>query len=200
MARTASVDAIEKFRFNVYILNIALDPVSFATNFIGFLRGGFSEVSIPRQSTGAIEYRENIDSAHPILIPGITKYDAVTLKRGVTENSDFFRWANQVHDPNQVIATAIQRLRGDPNEAPPSDSLNFRRDILIVAYDRSGSPKKGWLLRDAWVSSYKPGDDMSASEDSSKLIEEIELKYESFEELTLEALISGTFNSLLGGL
>jgi len=200
MARTSSVDAIEKFRFNVFILNISLDPVSLVTNFTGFLRGGFSEVTLPRQTTGIIEYRENVDAAHPSLIPGLTRYDSVSLKRGVTGSSDFLRWANNVHDPNQLIATAIQRMRGDPNESPPSESLNFRRDILIVAYDRAGKPTKGWLLRDCWVTSYKPGDDMSATEDGAKLIEEIELRYESFEELTLEALVSGTFNSLLGAL
>ena len=200
MARSSSVDAIEKFRFNVFILNLAFDPVSLATNFTGFLRGGFSEVTLPKQTTGVIEYRENIDAAHPSVMPGITRYESVYLRRGVTESSDFMRWANAVHDPNQVIATAIQRIKGDPNDSPPSESINFRRDILLVAYDRSGSPKKGWLLRDCWVSSYKPGDDLSATSDGAKLIEEIELRYESFEELTLEALISGTFNDLLGAL
>lgn len=199
MARSSKVDAIEKFRFSVYVLNTAFDPVSLATNFTGFFRGGFSEVSLPRQTTNAIEYRENTDAAHPQLIPGITRYEPVFLRRGVTESSDFLRWATQVHDASQIIATTLQRLKGN-GDAPPSESLNFRRDIVIVAYDRTGSPVKGWLLRSCWVSSYKPGDDLSALDESAKLVEEIELRYESFEELTLEGLISNGLNSVLGGL
>ena len=199
MARSSAVDAIEKFRFSVYVLNTAFDPVSLLVNDTGFFRGGFSEVTLPRQTTSAIEYRENTDATHPQLIPGITRYEPVFLRRGVTKSSDFLRWATQVHDANQVIATTIQRLRGN-GDAPPSESLNFRRDLIVVAYDRTGQAVKGWLLRNSWVSSYKPGDDLSATDESSKLVEEMELRYESFEELTTEALISNGLNSILGGL
>jgi len=201
MARSSSVDAVEKFRFSVFIFNLSLDPASLAQTFAtGFLRGGFSEITLPKQTTTVMEYRENIDSAHPQLIPGLTKYEPITFRRGVTKNSDFYRWANQVHDPNQIIASAIQRIKGVPDDAPPSESLNFRRDVMIVAHDRTGEPAKAWLIRDAWVSSYKPGDDLVASEDSAKLIEEMELRYESFEEITTEAIISGGLNSILGAL
>lgn len=200
MARSSAVDAIERFRFSVFILNLSLDPAALAQDFIGFLRTGFSEVSLPKQTTTAMEYRENIDAAHPQLIPGLTRYEPVSLRRGVTKNSDFFRWANQVHDATQIIASAIQRISGKPDDSPPSESLNFRRDIVIVAHDRTGSPAKGWMLRDAWVSSYKPGNDLSSSEDGVKLIEELELRYESFEEFSLEGAISGGLNDILGAL
>lgn len=198
MARSSSVDAIEKFRFTVTILNLAIDPVSLAQNFTGFLRGGFSEVTLPRQSTTAIEYRENNDPAHPQLIPGITRFDSVVLRRGVTKSSDFMRWAMETHNTNNVISTAIERMKGDPNDAPPSESTNFRRDVLITAYDRTGKVTKAWMLRNAWVSGYRPGDDLVAIQDGAKLIEELELRYESFEEITAEALISGAASDLLG--
>lgn len=198
MARSSSVDAVEKFRFTVYIFNLSLDLSSIAQDFTGFLRGGFSEVSLPKQVTNAISYRENIDSAHPQMIPGLTKYEPVTLKRGVTKNSDFFRWANQVHNSATIISSAIQRISGKPDDTPPSESLNFRRDIVIAAHDRTGAVAKAWILRDAWVSSYSPGDGLDASGDGAKLIEEITLTYESFQELTLEGIASAGLNSLLG--
>lgn len=198
MARSSSVDAIEKFRFSVYILNLSLDPASVAQDFIGFLRGGFSEVSLPKQTTTVMEYRENIDSAHVQMLPGMTKYEPVTLKRGVTTNSDFYRWANQVHNPNQIIASAIQRISGKPEDSPPSDSLNFRRDIVIVSHTRSGAVGKAWMLRDAWVSSYTPGDMLGGLEDGAKLMEEMTLTYESFQELTVEGIVSAGLDSLLG--
>jgi len=218
MARSSSVDAVERFRFNVYVFNVGFDLSNVAKNFTGFLRAGFSEVTLPRQNTQAIEYRENVDQAHPQLIPGLTRYEPIVLRRGVTSSSDFFRWAKDTHNPSEIVSTGIQRLSGDASAAPPAQTADFRRDVLVVVYGRGGGTqtedptgisqrvvgaagaasglsalgdvKKAWLLRNAWVSSYKPGDDLSATEDTTKLVEEIELRYESFEEISLEALTS----------
>jgi len=221
MARSSNVDAVERFRFNVYVFNVGFDLSNIAKNFTGFLRAGFTEVTLPRQSTGVMEYRENVDQAHPQLIPGLTRFEPIVLRRGVTSSSDFFRWAKDTHNPSSIVSTAIQRLSGDASAAPPAQTADFRRDVLIVVYGRGGGVqtedptgisqrvtgvagaasaafglntlgdvKKAWLLRDAWVSSYKPGDDLSATEDTTKLVEEIELRYESFEEISLEALTS----------
>jgi phage tail-like protein len=195
MARSSSVDAVEGFRFTVFLLNAALDPVSIASNFTTFLRSGFSEVTLPRQTTGVIEYRENTDAAHPTLHPGISKYEPVYLKRGVTDNSDFLRWANTTHNPNQIIATSIERLLGAA-DGPPSEVLSFRRDLMIVLKDRTGASVKGWFLHNAWVSSYKPGDDLNATKEE-KLIEELEVRYESFEEISKDALISFGLDTIL---
>lgn len=227
MARSSSVDSVEKFRFNVFVFNIAFNAASLAQNFTGFLRAGFSEVGMPRQSTGSIEYRENIDATHPQLIAGLTKYEPISLRRGVTSNSDFSRWAKDTHNASGV--TGILRARSD--SSPPSEIESYRRDVLILVYGRRGAiqtsdptgisqrlvnvagaattgfglsafgdVKKAWLLRDAWVSSYKPGDNLSATEDANKLIEEIELRYESFEEISLESLISQGIDLTIGEL
>lgn len=228
MARSSSVDAVEKFRFSVFVFNVSFNPASLAQNFTGFLRAGFSEVGMPRQNTNAIEYRENIDATHPQLVAGLTRYEPITLKRGVTSNSDFFRWTKDVHNAS-ITTTGI--LRGRSDSLPPSETEAYRRDVLIIVYGRGGAQqvddptgvgqrlinvadaattgfglssfgdaKKAWLLRDAWVSSYKPGDDLSSTEDDRKLIEEIELRYESFEEISLETLVSQGIDLTIGGL
>lgn len=227
MARSSDLDAIEKFRFNVFVFNTTFDPAALIQNFTGFLRAGFSEVTLPRQNTGSIEYRENIDPTHPQQVAGITRYEPVILRRGVTNSSDFFRWAKDVHNSSVVATTGILRLKS--GELPPSEVSAYRRDIMIVSYGRGGAQqveeptgtvnrlinvagaatsgfgltplgdvKKAWLLRDAWVSSYKPGDDLSASGDDSKLIEEVEVKYESFDEISLEAILSQAADLALG--
>lgn len=227
MARSSNLDAVEKFRFSVFVFNISFNPASLAQNFTGFLRAGFSEVGLPRQNTSAIEYRENIDATHPQLIAGLTRYEPITLRRGVTSSSDFFRWAKDVH--NSSVTTGI--LKGRSDSTPPSEIEAYRRDVLIIVYGRGGAQqindptgvsqrlvnvagaattgfglssfgdaKKAWLLKDAWVSSYKPGDDLSAIEDDKKLIEEVELRYESFEEISLETLISQGVDLTIGGL
>lgn len=228
MARSSSLDALEPFRFNVFVFNTGLDVASIAQTFTGFLRAGFTEVDMPRQVTTSIRYRENIDPVHPQKAPGITEYEPVVLRRGVTTNSDFFRWASQVHNSATVISTGIERDRGDAAEAPPAESQLFRRDILIVLYGREGAnpsedptgqlqklqgvagaatsgfglsafgAHKAWILRNAFVSAYKPGDQLSAMDDSRKLVEELEITYESFDELSLETITSRALNTLVG--
>lgn len=233
MARSSKVDAVEKFRFSVFVLNIGFDPVSLTSTFTGFLRGGFSEVSLPKRTTTAIEYRENIDQAHPQYGVGLTRYDPITLRRGVTTSSDFFRWATKVHDSGSIVSTGIMSGRSDPSASAPPESQNFRRDVLVVIYGRGGAVptgdlgavpglnkianvagaaglsvlgvgdvSKAILLRECWVSSFAPGDTLSANEDANKLIEELELKYESFEEITPEALLNrlGDLVGAAGGL
>lgn len=221
MPRSSKVDAVEKFRFSVFVLNIGFDPVSLASTFTGFLRGGFSEVVLPKRTTSSIEYRENTDPLHPQYGVGLTRYEPVALRRGVTTSSDFFRWAQKVHDSGSVISTGLMSGRSDPSQTMPKESQNFRRDVIIVVYGRGGGVPTGGasaipglnkvanvagaaglsvlgvgdvskaiLLRDAWVSSFSPGDTLSSKNDSEKLIEELELKYESFEELTPEALLN----------
>jgi phage tail-like protein len=151
---------------------------------------------------------------------GLTRFEPIILRRGVTSNSDFYRWASDVHDVDVQPATGIMRGRSDPYESAPADSMNYRRDILITIYGRGGAlPEvpvagqylglnrieniagaaglsalglgdvvKAFIIHNAWVSMYVPGDTLSAREDNTKLIEEIELRYDSYEEITPEAL------------
>jgi phage tail-like protein len=98
-----------------------------------------------------------------------------------------------VHDSSKVLANSIQRIRGE-SERFPGNSKSFRRDLLIVVYNRGGTPTKGWLLYNCWPSSYKPGDDLSGQAEE-KLIEELTVTYESFEEISKDTLISGAFSA-----
>jgi phage tail-like protein len=220
MARSSRVDAVEKFRFSVSVLNVSLDPVTLVQNFSTFLRAGFAEVTLPKRAVTVMEYRENIDAAHMFYSPGITRFEPITLRRGVTQSSDFYRWITDVHDVDVQPTTGIMRGRSDPSEGPPADSLNYRKDVLITVYGRGGALPapvipgnylginrmenvvgaagaslfgvgdviKAWQLHNAWVSSYSPGDTLSAKEDSTKLIEEVELRYDSYEEISIETL------------
>jgi phage tail-like protein len=239
MARSSTVDAVEKFRFSVSVLNIGFDPVSLVQNFTGFLRAGFSEADLPKQTTNVVRYRENIDPLHSQKMPGLTDFEAVSFKRGMTSNSDFFRWASDVHNASGTIATGIQSGNSDFNQTMPAEATQFRRDVLIVVYGRGGGSnaglpggignsvadvagaaglnalgigdidtglsilkigdvKKAFLLHNAWVTKYAPGDTLSASDDGTKLIEEMTLEYESFEEITPEALVSNTIDAIAG--
>jgi phage tail-like protein len=232
MARSSKVDAVEKFRFSVIFFNNKFgDPNTLESDLTGvFVRAGFSEITLPKQTTTAIEYRENVDPAHPQLGVGLTRYDPITLKRGVTGSSDFFKWASRTHDSTQTTSIANQRDNGNPFLKAPGESTFFRRDVLIIIYGRGGSVSvgeasnipfvataanvagaaglsvlgigdvvKGIYLKDAWVCGFKPGDTLSATDDQTKLIEELDLRYESFEEITPESLLD-KLNSIAGAI
>jgi phage tail-like protein len=57
---------------------------------------GVSKVSALKRTTEVIEHREGGDPSTSHKSPGRTKYDAVTLERGVTHDVEFERWANKV--------------------------------------------------------------------------------------------------------
>lgn len=234
MPRSSKIDAVEKFRFSVFVIPTGFSFDQIVSNFTTFLRGGFSEVVMPKQTTTSMEYRENIDSTHVQTGPGLTRCDPMTLKRGVTSSSDFYRWASDVHNGSDIIASAIQRGRGDPSDKPPGETYDFRRDILIVVYGRGGAAKvgaagnvpgvdkivnlagaaglsllgvgdvvKAVLVREAWVTGFRPGDTLSSVDDQTKLMEELEIRYESFEEITLESLLAkraGAAGAVVGGI
>src|SRR6266511_4354531 len=91
-------DPYKTFRFLVYF-GTSTTPVA-----------GVSKVGGLKRSSDPIEYKEG---GNPVILKGLgrTKYDAITLERGVTHDKDFEEWANaaQVLDK---IGRASCRERG----------------------------------------------------------------------------------------
>src|SRR3977135_4443833 len=97
-------DPYKAFRFLVYFEG-STDPVA-----------GISKVTGLKRSSDAIEYKEG---GNAIIRKGLgrTKYEPITLERGVTTDKDFEDWANAA----QVL-----------DKGAPSQSLkNLRKEIRI---------------------------------------------------------------------
>ena len=58
---------------------------------------GLSKMSALKRTTDPVVHREGGDPSHERKSPGKTKFDAVTLERGVTHDLAFEAWANLVH-------------------------------------------------------------------------------------------------------
>src|SRR5262245_15713544 len=56
---------------------------------------GVSKVSGLKRTTDVVKHREGGDPSTSHKSPGQTKYDAITLERGVTHDADFENWANK---------------------------------------------------------------------------------------------------------
>ena len=92
-------------------------------------------------------------------LPGRSKYEVITLERGVSSDSQFKQWANSAE-------------QGTRNSRP----LSFRDILVLQVYDAAGQLRKSSLL-EGWIShsSGLPKLGRSANETA---IEELELTVE----------------------
>jgi phage tail-like protein len=88
----------------------------------------FAECSGLSSETDVIEYREGTDrQATPRLLPGLTRYGPIVLRRGVTTNRDLWNWRKT------VIDGAVQRLNG-----------------AVILLDAEHNPVARWNFSEAW--------------------------------------------------
>ncbi len=146
-------DPYKAYRFLVYF-GTSTAPVA-----------GISKVTGLKRSSDAIEYKEG---GNAIIRKGLgrTKYDAITLERGVTHDQDFENWANAA----QVL-----------DKGSPSTSLkSLRQEIRIDLLNEAGQPVHRYLVHRCWVSEYQALADMDAGS-NAVMIEHIKLENEGWE-------------------
>ena len=126
---------------------------------------GVSKVGGLKRSSDPIEYKEG---GNAIILKGLgrTKYDAITLERGVTHDSDFQDWANAA----QVL-----------DKGAPKQSLkNLRREISIELLNEEGQPVHKYIVHRCWVSEFQALPDLDAGGNAVAL-EHIKLENEGWE-------------------
>jgi phage tail-like protein len=127
---------------------------------------GISKMSALKRTTEVVEHREGGDPSTSHKSPGRTKFDAVTLERGVTHDTDFEVWASKVWNFT--------------GQAPAESSLaDFRKDIIIDVFNEAGQKVKSYSLYRCWVSEYQAMSDLDANA-NAVLIEHIKLECEGF--------------------
>lgn len=192
MARSASQDPIERYRFKVLVIEDIL--ASQGANLIAAIKGeqivqiggGFAEVTLPRAEINTIVYRENIHATRFVKKPGLTRYDPILLKKGVTADKSLYEWYKLVN--NDAIGYSVSaEIVGSALQVPPAYPSNFRKDLMITSMDREGKAVKSWVVLDAWPVSFKPGNDFDAQA-SEKLIAELGICFEAMVEISGEDL------------
>jgi phage tail-like protein len=150
---TNRFDPYKSFRFLIYF-GLGTSPVA-AVSKVGGLKG----------SSDPIEYKEG---GNAIILRGLgrTKYDAITLERGVTHDSSFQEWA----DAAQVL-----------DKGAPTQSLkNLRRDVRIELLNEAGQAVHRYIVHRCWVSEYQALPDLDAGGNAVAL-EHIKLENEGWE-------------------
>ena len=186
MARSATSDTLEKFRFGVSWsasdTTVVVDGVSTTTTAI-ISKAGFHDVQMPKRTTNKIEYREGTDPDIYSRSAGITSMEDIVLSRGMmpyNAHTEMYDWSNLVHgagDTTSSLSYSVDKVRGN------TASVDYRKEVWIWMYHRDGSIARAWKLFNAFPVAFTPGSDLGAHEDGEKSIESITLTYEDFIEL-----------------
>lgn len=150
---TQRFDPYKPFRFLVYF-GTSTTPVA-----------AVSKVTALKRSSDVIEYKEG---GNAIILKGLgrTKYEPITLERGITQDTDFITWAD-----------AAQKL----DQGHPTISLaNLRREIRIQLLNEEGQAVHGYIVHRCWVSEFQALPDLDAGANVVAL-EHIKLENEGWE-------------------
>jgi phage tail-like protein len=128
---------------------------------------GVSKVSALKRSTEMVEHREGGDPSTSRKSPGRTKYEAVTLERGVTHDPEFERWANKVWNFGAGLGAEVSLK-------------DFRKEISIEVYNEAGQKVLAYNLFRCWVSEYQSLPDLDANANAIA-IQTIKLENEGWE-------------------
>ena len=128
---------------------------------------GVSKVSALKRSTEMVEHREGGDPSTSRKSPGRTKFEAVTLERGVTHDLEFERWANKVWNFGSGLGQEVSLK-------------DFRKDISIEVYNEAGQKVLAYNLFRCWVSDFQSLPDLDANANAIA-IQTLKLENEGWE-------------------
>ncbi len=147
-----------------------LDPyknLKFGVMWDGHYVAGVSKVSALKRTTETIEHREGGDPSTMRKSPGQTKYEPITLERGVTHDTEFEQWANKVWNYGA----------GPGAEVSLKD---FRKDIIIDLFNEAGQKVLSYKVYRCWVSEYQALPELDAN-GNAVAIETLTLQNEGWE-------------------
>ncbi len=124
---------------------------------------GLSKMSALKRTTDPVVHREGGDPSFERKSPGTTKYDAVTLERGLSHDPAFELWANLVHSLKSPISLK-----------------SFRKDIIVDVFNEAGQKVLSYLLFRCWVSEFQTLPALDAAT-AAVAIETIKLENEGWQ-------------------
>ncbi|MBS0522978.1 MAG: phage tail protein [Proteobacteria bacterium] len=128
---------------------------------------GLSKVSALKRSTEVVEHREGGDPSTARKSPGRVKFEAVTLERGVTHDTEFEKWANKVWNFGAGLGSEVSLQ-------------DFRKDIILEFYNEAGQLAIAYKIFRCWVSEFQALPDLDANA-NAVAIQSIKLENEGWE-------------------
>ena len=128
---------------------------------------GVSKVGALKRTTDVVDHREGGDPSMVRKSPAQTKWEAITLERGVTHDPEFEKWANKVWNFNSGLG----------NEVSLAD---FRKNLTIEFYNEAGQLAISYNVFRCWVSEYQALPELDAS-GNAVAIQTLKLENEGWE-------------------
>ena len=128
---------------------------------------GISKCGGLKRSTDVVEHREGGDPSTARKSPARSKFDAITLERGVTHDTEFEKWANKVWDLGAGLGAEVSLA-------------DFRKDVILDLFNEAGQKVISYRIYRCWVSEYQAMPDLDANANAIA-IEHIKLENEGFE-------------------
>ena len=153
-ANPQRLDPLKNFKFCVYFSDRGPVPVA-----------GICKVTGLKRTTEVVEHREGGDPSTAHKSPGRTKYEAITLERGVTLDPDFEEWANRVWALGASSEVALKE---------------FRRDLIVELRNEAGQAVIKYKIYRCWVSEYQAMPDLDANA-NAVAIQHIKLENEGWQ-------------------
>jgi phage tail-like protein len=126
---------------------------------------GISKVGSLKRTTEVVKHRDGGDPSSSRKSPGRTEYDAITLERGVTHDTEFEKWANKVWHLNSGQEVSLK---------------DFRKDIILEMNNESGQVVIAYKIFRCWVSEFQAVPDLDANA-NAVAIQHIKLEHEGWE-------------------
>lgn len=146
-----------------------LDPYKnfkFRVRWEGRYVAGISKVGALKRTTEPVTHRVGGDPSTELKSPGQTKFEAITLERGVTHDLEFEEWANKVWNFGAGLGSEVALK-------------DFRKDLIIEVYNEAGQIVLAYQVFRCWVSEYQALPELDASA-SAVAIQTIKLEHEGW--------------------
>jgi phage tail-like protein len=139
----------------------------FRVKWDGHYVAGLSKCGALKRSTEVVEHRDGGDPSTSRKSPGRSKFEAITLERGVTHDVDFEQWANKVWNFGSGLGAEVSLK-------------DFRKDLIIEVYNEAGQLAIAYKVYRAWVSEFQALPDLDANANAIA-IQHIKLENEGWE-------------------
>ena len=114
----------------------------------GITVAGISKVSALKHTIDPVSHRDGGDRSTPRLSPGQTKFEPITLERGITHDTSFEDWATLAYSNSGDAGVSLK---------------NFRKDITIELYNLQGAKVRAWQVFRCWVSEFTAAPELDAN-------------------------------------
>lgn len=128
---------------------------------------GISKCGALQRTTEVVKHREGGDASSSRKSPGKTEFNAISMERGVTHDTEFEKWANKVWNFGAGLGSEVSLK-------------DFRKDLLIEIYNEAGQLAITYKVFRCWVSEFQATADLDANA-NAVLIQSLKIENEGWE-------------------